>query len=140
MRILVLGGDGYLGWPTALHLSARGHDVAVLDSFARRGYDEELGTQSLIQIAALDGRVERWTAESGHTIGVYVGDLTDGPFVHQTLADFAPDAVVHFAEQRSSGQATRGVTSSGHHAWSLSSSPNRRECRPKRRVRSSPCK
>ena len=101
MRILVLGGDGYLGWPTALHLSARGHDVAVLDSFARRGYDEELGTQSLIQIAALDGRVERWTAESGHTIGVYVGDLTDGPFVHQTLADFAPDAVVHFAEQRS---------------------------------------
>ena len=46
MRVLVLGGDGYLGWPTALHLSDRGHDTAVLDNMARRGYDRELGVQA----------------------------------------------------------------------------------------------
>jgi UDP-sulfoquinovose synthase len=53
MQILVLGGDGYLGWPTALHLSAAGHEVAVNDNFARRGYDEEMGVESLVPIATL---------------------------------------------------------------------------------------
>ena len=61
MQILVLGGDGYLGWPTALHLSALGHKVAVSDNFARRGYDEEMGVESLVPIATLDERVAAWT-------------------------------------------------------------------------------
>ena len=57
MRILVLGGDGYLGWPTALHLSRRGHDVGVVDNFARRQYDLEMGVDTLIPITSLQQRV-----------------------------------------------------------------------------------
>jgi UDP-sulfoquinovose synthase len=101
VRVLVLGGDGYLGWPTALHLSDRGHDVAVLDNFVRRRYDEELGVCSLVPIADLDVRVAVWQEVSGKRISTYPGDLLDPDFVYATLRDFEPDAVVHFAEQRS---------------------------------------
>lgn len=100
MRILVLGGDGYLGWPTALHLSRQGHDVAVADNFARRGYDFELGAESLVPIESLQARVAAWAELTGTALGVYVGDLTDADFTYQMLADFGPAAVVHFAEQR----------------------------------------
>jgi UDP-sulfoquinovose synthase len=100
MQILVLGGDGYLGWPTALHLSALGHDVAVNDNFARRGYDEEMGVESLIPIATLEERIAAWQEISGTTIRSYVGDLTDAAFVHQMVRDFQPDTIVHFGEQR----------------------------------------
>jgi UDP-sulfoquinovose synthase len=100
MRILVLGGDGYLGWPTALHLSARGHEVAVNDNFARRGYDEEMGVASLIPIATLAERVEAWADLTGTTLRTYVGDLMDATFVHQMVGDFRPEAIVHFGEQR----------------------------------------
>ncbi|MDA8342074.1 MAG: NAD-dependent epimerase/dehydratase family protein [Actinomycetota bacterium] len=101
MRILVLGGDGYLGWPTALHLSARGHEVGVVDNFARRGYDAELGATSLVPIATLGERLAAWHRVSGRVVVPYVGDLTDPVFTHHVVASFAPDAVVHFAEQRS---------------------------------------
>ena len=101
MNILVLGGDGYLGWPTALYLSRRGHRVGVVDNFARRGYDLEMGVDSLVPIVGLQQRVRRWQEISGLTIEVYVGDLTDDSFVSETLATFEPEAVVHFAEQRS---------------------------------------
>jgi UDP-sulfoquinovose synthase len=100
MQILVLGGDGYLGWPTALHLSALGHDVAVNDNFARRGYDEEMGVESLIPIATLDERIAAWREVSGNEIKAYVGDLVDAAFVHQMVGDFRPDTIVHFGEQR----------------------------------------
>jgi len=100
MQILVLGGDGYLGWPTALHLSALGHEVAVNDNFARRGYDEEMGVESLIPIATLEQRLEAWTELTGRKIRSYVGDLVDPAFVHQMVRDFQPDTVVHFGEQR----------------------------------------
>src|SRR5207248_9537131 len=95
MRILVLGGDGYLGWPTALHLSALGHEVAVNDNFARRGYDEEMGVESLVPIATLDERVSAWQELSGKEIKAYVGDLCDAAFVHQIVGDFHPDTIVH---------------------------------------------
>ncbi len=100
MQILVLGGDGYLGWPTALHLSALGHDVAVNDNFARRSYDEEMGVESLVPIATLDERVSAWSELSGKRIRSYVGDLRDPDFVHKMVADFRPDTIVHFGEQR----------------------------------------
>jgi UDP-sulfoquinovose synthase len=100
MRILVLGGDGYLGWPTALHLSALGHDVAVNDNFARRGYDEEMGVESLIPIATLEERISTWHQISGNAVKSYVGDLCDPTFVHQMVDDFRPEAIVHFGEQR----------------------------------------
>ena len=101
MRILVLGGDGYLGWPVALHLSGRGHEVGIVDNFARRQYDFEMGVDSLVPITHLQHRVRVWEEVSGLRIAAYVGDLTDAPFVHRTIKEFAPDAVVHFAEQRS---------------------------------------
>jgi UDP-sulfoquinovose synthase len=100
MRILVLGGDGYLGWPTAVHLSAVGHEVGVADNFARRSYDEELGVESLVPIATLDERLAAWKEISGKTITSYVGDLCDAAFTHQMVADFRPEAIVHYAEQR----------------------------------------
>ncbi len=101
MRILVLGGDGYLGWPTALHLSRRGHEVGVVDNFVRRQYDFEMGVDSLVPICSLQQRVRRWREVSGRELELFVGDLTDAPFVEETLQVFRPDAVVHFAEQRS---------------------------------------
>lgn len=100
MRVLVLGGDGYLGWPTALHLSQCGHQVAVADNFVRRQYDFELGVESLVPIESLQTRVEAWRELTGESIGVYVGDLTDAEFTYGMLREFRPDAVVHFAEQR----------------------------------------
>src|SRR3954452_12809761 len=101
MRVLVLGGDGYLGWPTALHLSRSGHEVAVVDNFVRRQYDHELGVQSLVPIEPLTTRIRVWREVSGRTVRAYVGDLTDADFTFRTVRDFGPDAVVHFAEQRS---------------------------------------
>lgn len=101
MNILVLGGDGYLGWPTAIYLSRKGHRVGVVDNFARRGYDLEMGVDTLVPIVGLQQRVRRWADVSGNQIDVFVGDLTDPEFVSGTLAAFAPDTVVHFAEQRS---------------------------------------
>jgi UDP-sulfoquinovose synthase len=101
MRILVLGGDGYLGWPTALHLSNAGHEVAIADNFARRQYDHELGVESLVPIETLRTRVAVWREKSGHDVRSYVGDLTDAAFTHHIVEDFRPNAIVHFAEQRS---------------------------------------
>jgi UDP-sulfoquinovose synthase len=101
MRVLVLGADGYLGWPTALHLSHRGHDVGAVDNFVRRQYDYELGTSSLVPIATLQRRVKVWEDISGLTVQPFIGDLNDPAFVYDTLREFKPDAVVHFAEQRS---------------------------------------
>jgi UDP-sulfoquinovose synthase len=101
VRVLVLGGDGYLGWPTALRLSALGHEVGVVDNYLRRQYDRELGTSSLVPIRSLRERVALWEARTGKTIDVHVGDLTDPDFLTRTLGGFAPDTVVHLAEQRS---------------------------------------
>src|SRR4030088_1811086 len=101
MRILVLGGDGYLGWPTAIHLSAAGHEVAVSDSFVRRTYDSELGVESLVPISTLDERVAAWAELTGKELGVYVGDLCEAAFVHSMVADFRPETIVHFGQQRS---------------------------------------
>ncbi len=101
MRILVLGGDGYLGWPTALYLSARGHDVGICDNLVRRDYDKEMGVASLVPIASIEDRVAAWGEQSGARLATYVGDLTDAAFVHQMVRELEPDTIVHFAEQRS---------------------------------------
>jgi len=100
MKILILGGDGYLGWPTALHLSAAGHDVAVADNFARRGYDYEIGVDSLTPIETLQTRVSTWRQLTGRAIAMYIGDLCDADFTYRMIGEFLPDAIVHYAEQR----------------------------------------
>jgi UDP-sulfoquinovose synthase len=101
MNVLVLGGDGYLGWPTALRLSTRGHRVGIVDNLVRRQYDGEMGVESLVPIRDLTTRVATWSRISGLPVDTYVGDLADADFVERTLAESAPQAVVHFAEQRS---------------------------------------
>jgi UDP-sulfoquinovose synthase len=101
MRILVLGGDGYCGWPTALYLSHRGHEVAIADNFCRRSWDHELGAQTLTPIRPLTDRLRAWNRCTGKEIESFVGDILDYEFVARMMREFAPEAVVHFAEQRS---------------------------------------
>ncbi len=101
MRALILGGDGFCGWPTALHLSARGAEVGIVDNLSRREIDRELGVQSLTPIAPLDERLAAWRTVSGKTIEHF--PLTLGRDYDELVAlldDWRPDAIVHFAEQR----------------------------------------
>jgi len=101
MRIIVIGGDGYLGWPTALHLSARGHQVAIVDNLVRRAYDNELGAHSLTPIVSIQERIAAWKQLTGQTIELVIGDICDYSFFEPFFVQFAPEAVVHFGEQRS---------------------------------------
>ena len=101
MKILVLGGDGYLGWPTSLHLAERGHDVAIVDSFHRRLWDHELGADSLIPILTLQDRVALWERLGKRPIRTFVGDITDWEFVGHVFTSFRPESIVHYAEHRS---------------------------------------
>jgi UDP-sulfoquinovose synthase len=101
MKIAVLGGDGFCGWATALYLSRKGHSVAIVDNFSRRQWDYELGAQSLTPIRPLAERLTVWQQLTGNTIESYVGDVTDYEFLSSMVTTFEPDAIVHFAEQRS---------------------------------------
>jgi UDP-sulfoquinovose synthase len=101
MRIAVLGGDGFCGWATALYLSRKGHTVAIVDNFARRLWDHELGAQTLTPIRPLAERLSVWQQLTGNVIDSYVGDVADYDFLASVVKSFEPDAIVHFAEQRS---------------------------------------
>jgi UDP-sulfoquinovose synthase len=101
MKIIVAGGDGFCGWPTALYLSRRGHDVAIIDNLSRRKWDDELRSNSLTPIASLEDRVKRWEELTGNKIRTYIGDLTHYDFLREVMRQVKPDAFVHFAEQRS---------------------------------------
>jgi UDP-sulfoquinovose synthase len=101
MKICVLGGDGYCGWATALYLSGKGHAVAIVDNFLRRQWDYELGAQSLTPIQPVADRLRVWQELTGKSIELFVGDVNDYEFLSGVIDNFQPDAVVHFAEQRS---------------------------------------
>lgn len=101
MKVLVVGGDGYCGWATALYLSDRGYDVGIVDSLIRRHWDQTLGVDTLTPIAPIRQRVERWYQITGKKIDLYVGDICDYPFVQSFMRDFEPEAILHFGEQRS---------------------------------------
>lgn len=101
MRVLILGGDGYLGWPTAMHLTAKGHDVAVADNYLRRRLCREENVEPLFEVPDLKKRVGLWESLSGHEIPVFVGDLREWDFVERVFRGFTPDAIVHYAEQPS---------------------------------------
>jgi UDP-sulfoquinovose synthase len=101
VRVLILGGDGYLGWPTAMYFSERGHDVTVLDNYLRRNCARETNMEILYATPNLHERVKIWKEKSGKTIDVYIGDLNDWSFTSQVFSEFKPDTIVHYAEQPS---------------------------------------
>jgi UDP-sulfoquinovose synthase len=101
MRVLILGGDGYLGWPTAMRFSARGHEVSVVDNFSRRRWHTQHSTDSLTPIRSLADRVEAWKDVSGKEIRTYVGSIEDGKFLDRVVAETLPETVIHYGEQPS---------------------------------------
>ena len=101
MRVLILGGDGYLGWPTAMRFSGKGHEVAVVDNFARRKWVDGGGGDSLTPIVSLAERIDAWHGASGKRIESYVGDLAEDTFAADLVRDFEPDTIIHYGEQPS---------------------------------------
>ena len=101
MKVLVIGGDGYCGWATALYLSNRGYEVGILDSLVRRHWDNELGVETLTPIASIQQRLQRWHDLTGKSIDLLIGDITNYEFLKKALHQFEPEAIVHFGEQRS---------------------------------------
>ncbi len=101
MKVAILGGDGFCGWPASLYLSDQGHEVIIVDNLSRRAIDEELGAESLTPIASIEERLAAWTEVSGKTIGFCNLDVAqDYDGLLEFLNTERPDAVVHFAEQR----------------------------------------
>ncbi len=99
MRILILGGDGYLGWPTAMHLAAAGHEVVAVDNYMRRRLCREVKVEPLYEVPELDERCAIWQGHTGGKIGYQIGDLTEWEFIAGIFRNFGPQAVVHYAEQ-----------------------------------------
>jgi UDP-sulfoquinovose synthase len=122
VRVLVLGGDGFCGWPTSLHLSAVGHDVAIVDNFARRQADVELGAESLTPIAPLAERLAAWRELTGREIGFHELNVAEAyEELLDVLVTWRPDTVVHFAEQRA---APYSMKSSWHKRYTVSNNLN----------------
>ncbi len=122
MRILILGGDGFCGWPTSLHLSACGHDVAIVDNLARRNADNELEAESLTPIRPLGTRLATWRELTGREILFHRLDVArDYRELLDLLIEWQPDAVVHFAEQRA---APYSMKSSWHKRYTVSNNVN----------------
>ncbi len=101
MKVLVIGGDGYCGWATALYLSNQGYEVGILDSLVRRHWDLELGVETLTPMATIHQRLQRWHDLTGKSIELFIGDITNYEFLSKALHQFEPEAIVHFGEQRS---------------------------------------
>lgn len=122
MRVMILGGDGFCGWPTALHLSARGWEVLVVDNLSRRNIDNELEIRSLTPIRTMGERIAAWKEVSGRTIDFV--NLTVGKEFDRLVAlikDWAPDSVVHFAEQRA---APYSMKSARHKIYTVDNNLN----------------
>ena len=108
VRVLVLGGDGFCGWPTSLYLSERGHDVTIVDNLSRRKIDIDLEVQSLTPIRPIGERIRVWQEVTGREIGFVNVDLaTEYDRLASLLLELRPDAVVHFAEQRAAPYSMR---------------------------------
>jgi UDP-sulfoquinovose synthase len=101
MRVIVLGGDGYLGWPTAMDLAERGHEVWAVDNYLRRELALQTQSEALIPTPNLHERAALFRAVSGHEIDVRIGDCTDYRMISQLFEEVVPDAVIHYAEQPS---------------------------------------
>lgn len=122
MKIAILGGDGFVGWPTSLHLSARGHEVHILDNLSRRWIDTELGVQSLTPMDSIQERTRVWHLETGRRIRFHLIDLArDYEVLKNWLAENRPDAIIHFAEQRA---APYSMKSDRHKNYTVNNNVN----------------
>ena len=122
MQIVILGGDGFCGWPTALHLSDRGDDVVIVDNFARRKADVELEAQSLTPIQPLGTRLRVWAELTGRTIDFRQIDVAeDYQALRDLLVEVRPDAIIHFAEQRA---APYSMKSPAHKRYTVDNNVN----------------
>jgi len=101
MRVLILGGDGYLGWPTCMYFSQQGHDVAAVDNYFRRHTALELDCEPLFSTPNLNQRCKIWEDLSGKKVEAVIGDITDHPFLLKVVRQFQPDTIIHYAEQPS---------------------------------------
>ncbi|NEP09153.1 MAG: NAD-dependent epimerase/dehydratase family protein [Symploca sp. SIO2C1] len=101
MKVLVIGGDGYCGWATALHLSNKGYEVGIMDSLVRRHWDMEICVETLTPIAPIQQRLQRWKDLTGKSIDLFIGDINNYDFLSKGMNQFQPEAIVHFGEQRS---------------------------------------
>jgi UDP-sulfoquinovose synthase len=109
-KILILGGDGFCGWPTALHLSGLGHDVTILDNLSRRRIDAELGVESLTPITSIEERLAAWEQSGGNRIAFHALDAAeDFPALRDLVVELKPDTVIHFAEQRAAPYSMKGA-------------------------------
>ena len=122
MRILVLGGDGFCGWPTSLYLSDKGHDVVIVDNLSRRNIDNELEVGSLTPIAPMSVRLRAWQEVSGKELGWHRFDVAENyERLLSLIEEYRPDAVVHFAEQRA---APYSMKSSWHKRYTVNNNIN----------------
>lgn len=108
MKIIVLGGDGYLGWPTSMDLAAKGHDVLAVDNYSRRTIAMQTSSEALIPTPNLEDRAKIFNEKSRKDVHVRIGDLKDYSFLDNLIKGFQPDAVVHYAEQPSAPYSLRG--------------------------------
>jgi UDP-sulfoquinovose synthase len=122
LRTLILGGDGFCGWPTSLHLSACGHEVAIVDNLARRNADVELEAQSLTPIEPLGTRLAAWRELTGREIPFHRFNVAENYRVLlDLLLEWQPDAIVHFAEQRA---APYSMKSPWHKRYTVNNNVN----------------
>ncbi len=120
--VAVLGGDGFVGWPTCLHLSSKGYDVHILDNLSRRWIDTELGVQSLTPMDSIQERTRIWRQETGRRIHFHLIDLAkDYEVLKRWLSEHRPDAIVHFAEQRA---APYSMKSDRHKNYTVNNNVN----------------
>ena len=136
MNVLILGGDGYLGWATAMHLSARGHNACVVDNYLRRCLSREIDKEPLIDVPNLHTRAEIWKATSGYSVDVRIGDLCDYPFLLEVMRDTHPDVIMHYAEMPSApysmmNQGTASLTVNNNLNATLNVTFAMREVSPK---------
>ena len=108
MRVLILGADGYLGWPTAMAFAAKGHEVWAVDNYLRRRIAQETSSEALIPTPNLKDRAEIFEAVSGHSMRVIIGDCADYRTVSRLFSEFKPDSVIHYAEQPSAPYSMTG--------------------------------
>ena len=108
MKIIILGGDGYLGWPTSMDLAAKGHEVLSIDNYSRRTIAMQTSSEALIPTPNLEERVKLFKSLTGMDIKISIGDLRDFRFLENHIKEFPPDAIVHYAEQPSAPYSLKG--------------------------------